>query len=186
MCEAVAEQGSLAFEARGGLEGSGREKVTPRRGQPCTAQVHCSLQERQEETRRDPGLGACLGVVEAEGSNVLGVPVSLPYTEGQGGRYKVHNSVLWWERRQPLGRGGGKRGTVCALPPCTRLLCARMCSDGGRPRMQEWPNAEQQGDCGLHDRYMKTWRATVLWKGDGGGEEVAGCAYRTQHSTVLG
>lgn len=88
MCEAVTEQVSLAFEAWGELEGSGREKVTPRRGQPCTAQVHCSLQERQEETRRDPGLGACLGVVEAEGSNVLGVPVSLPYTEGQGGRYK--------------------------------------------------------------------------------------------------
>ena len=123
MCEAVAEQGSLAFEARGGLEGSGREKVTPRRGQPCTAQVHCSLQERQAETRRDPGLGACLGVVEAEGSNVLGVPVSLPYTEGQRGRYKVHNSVLWWERRRPLGRGGGKCGTVCALPPWARLLC---------------------------------------------------------------
>lgn len=29
--------------------------------------------------------------------------------------------------------------------------------------MQEWPNAEGQGDCGLHGIYMKTWRATVLW-----------------------
>lgn len=68
-----------------------------------------------------------------------------------------------------------------------RARCARMCAlTEGRPKMQEWPNAEERGDCGLYGRYMKTWRGrwNCGWRRES--QEVAGRAYRTRHSTVLG
>lgn len=146
-------QGGLGVEVREELEGGGEGQS---HAQTRAALHSAGTPQPAGEARGDEArpLACGLGVIEAEGSNVLRVPVFRTPRDREGVTKSTRQRVVGGDVDN---HSGEEEASVVLYARCrlARACCAGMCSNRGRPRMQEWPNAEQQGDCGLHGRYMK-------------------------------
>lgn len=157
-------------------------KVTPRPGQPRTAQVHCRLQARQEEARRDPGFVAwvCSVWLKLKAAMSWGFQ---PAVHGGTGREGVTKgtSTTTRERR--------RRAWYCMrVAALSAPVCARMCAlteEDQRCRNGQMRNSKETVGYMLDIYVSRHGRANGIVDGDGGGSKKRWQVAHTVHGTAL-